>query len=297
MEAWTNFLKSRNCEGFAETPLLLLPACRDYHTDFMTCLLCKSREILDDPDKFQGVDSNVWELAQACSYGLEDLSDKEIDRLDKVRLRDPADGDAGETSGSFSAIQSLESLQVTDANQTASSIINKEIIVSLAASAAAVSPGGTVQWRPDRPPPPSAACRSGNPRCRPLGGCCGCPVRVEACFGRGALSDSGCLGGRSAARSDRGRPAGAEATIGPRAALAAVAATLASCARRRRHGVRRVRAGAARAHSSFSAVRALGVAGPTRWASTGGRPARASFRNAARSPTPARRLPESAPEV
>jgi hypothetical protein len=96
MEAWTNFLKSRNCEGLAETPLLLLPACRDYHTDFMTCLLCKSREILDNPDKFQGVDSDVWELAQACSYGLEDLSDEEIDRLDQVRLRDPADGDAGE---------------------------------------------------------------------------------------------------------------------------------------------------------------------------------------------------------
>jgi hypothetical protein len=94
IEAWTNFLKNSNCEGLAGTPLLLLPACRDYHSDFMTCLLCKSREIMENPGKFQSVYDDVWQLARACSYGLEDLSDGEIDRLDKVQLRDPADGDS-----------------------------------------------------------------------------------------------------------------------------------------------------------------------------------------------------------
>ncbi len=121
MKEWTNFLKISNCEGLAETPLLLLPACRDYHTDFMTCLLCKSREILDNPGEFQSVDSDIWELAQACSYGLKDLSDEEIDRLDRVQLRNPADSDGGaddsEISGSFSAIRSLGSLKIAEANQ------------------------------------------------------------------------------------------------------------------------------------------------------------------------------------
>ena len=62
----------------------------------MTCLLCKSREILCDPDKFEGVDLNILELARIYADDIESLSEADIDLLDKVKMRDGEEEDSDE---------------------------------------------------------------------------------------------------------------------------------------------------------------------------------------------------------
>ncbi len=106
MPEWTAFLKSRYAHNATQlskslsTPLLLLTACRDHIADIKTCLLCKSREILSNPDKFEGVDQNILELARVYADGMESLSEADIDLLDNVRMRDAEDEDSHESAGS-----------------------------------------------------------------------------------------------------------------------------------------------------------------------------------------------------
>jgi hypothetical protein len=106
MPEWTAFLKSRHAHNATQllksisTPLVLLTACRDHIADIKTCLLCKSREILSNPDKFEGVDQNILELARVYADGVESLSEADIDLLDNVRMRDAEDEDSHESAGS-----------------------------------------------------------------------------------------------------------------------------------------------------------------------------------------------------
>ena len=102
MPEWIAYLENRYGQGtkhFADslrTPLVLLTACRDHLGDTKTCLLCKSREILSDPDKFEGVDLNILELARIYADDIESLSEADIDLLDKVKMRDGEEEDSDE---------------------------------------------------------------------------------------------------------------------------------------------------------------------------------------------------------
>jgi hypothetical protein len=82
------------------TPLLLLTACRDHIGDINTCRLCKSREILSNPGRFEGVDSRIRELARACADNMESLSEADIDLLDNLHMRDAEDEDSHESADS-----------------------------------------------------------------------------------------------------------------------------------------------------------------------------------------------------
>jgi hypothetical protein len=102
MPEWTAFLKNRCAQNATQlvnslsTPLVLLTACRDHIADIKTCLLCKSREILSNPDRFEGVDLNILELARVYADDIESLSEADIDLLDKVHMRDSEDEDSHE---------------------------------------------------------------------------------------------------------------------------------------------------------------------------------------------------------
>jgi hypothetical protein len=104
MPRWTAFLKARYAQNEPQllkslsSPLVLLTACRDHIDDIKTCLLCKSREILSNPDKFDGVDLNILELARAYADDIESLSEVDIDLLANVHMRDAEDEDSHESA-------------------------------------------------------------------------------------------------------------------------------------------------------------------------------------------------------
>ncbi len=104
MSDWTAYLEmryARNATQLAKslsTPLVLLTACRDHIDDIKTCLLCKSREILSNPDKFEGVDLKILELARVYANNIESLSEADIDLLDNVNMRDAEDEDSHESA-------------------------------------------------------------------------------------------------------------------------------------------------------------------------------------------------------
>ena len=104
MSDWTAYLEmryARNATQLAKSlspPLVLLTACRDHIDDIKTCLLCKSREILSNPDKFEGVDLKILELARVYANNIESLPEADIDLLDNVHMRDAEDEDSHESA-------------------------------------------------------------------------------------------------------------------------------------------------------------------------------------------------------
>jgi hypothetical protein len=88
MPRWTAHLAA-GLLHLHNTPLVPFTSCRDHPDGVMTCRLCKAREILSNPERFTDLDSYDEGIARIFLDGSETLEDDEMDRLDRLTLREP----------------------------------------------------------------------------------------------------------------------------------------------------------------------------------------------------------------